>query len=123
MAQAVSRQPLTAEAEAQREAIPWGICGGQSGTGTGFCQSTSVSPVSIIPPMLHIHSLTTDTMYSKQLTVSSNNTPKNGNSLFKLNQSLLWEHHLSCYIIHFLVSVKRKYTYTITLFIFLVLHC
>jgi len=75
MAQAVSCQPLAAEAEAQRKAIPWGIRGGQSGTETGFCQSTSVSPVSITPPMLHIHSLTTDTIYSKQLTVSLDNTP------------------------------------------------
>ena len=70
MAQAVSCQPLAAEAGAQCKAIPWGICGGQSGTGTGFSQSTSVSPVGIIPPMLHIHSLTTDTTFPKQLTVS-----------------------------------------------------
>jgi hypothetical protein len=89
MAQAVSCRPLSAEAQAQSKAIPCGICGGQCGTGTGFCQCTSVSPVSIIPPTLHIHSLTVDTMYSMQLTVSLNNTPKNGNSLFQLNQSLL----------------------------------
>jgi hypothetical protein len=40
MAQAVSRRPLTAEARVR----PCGIYGGQSGTGTGFSQSTSDFP-------------------------------------------------------------------------------
>jgi hypothetical protein len=40
MAQAVSRRPLTAEARVS----PRGICGGQSGIGTGFSPSTSVFP-------------------------------------------------------------------------------
>jgi hypothetical protein len=44
MAQAVSRRPLTAKARVR----PWvslcGICGDQSGTGTGFSPSTSVFP-------------------------------------------------------------------------------
>jgi hypothetical protein len=39
MAQAVSRRPLTAEARVG----PCAICGGQSGTGTCFSPSTSVS--------------------------------------------------------------------------------
>jgi hypothetical protein len=34
---------------------PCEICGGQSGTATSISPSTSVSPVSIIPPMLHTH--------------------------------------------------------------------
>jgi len=53
--QPVSRQPITAEAGVWCQVSPFVICGGQSGTGTGFSPSISVSPVSIIPPMLHTH--------------------------------------------------------------------
>ena len=42
MAQAVSRRPLAAEARVRSRLRPCGICGGQSGTGTGFFPSTSV---------------------------------------------------------------------------------
>jgi hypothetical protein len=44
MAQVVSRRPLTAEARVRARVNPCGICGGQSGTGTGFSSSSSVSP-------------------------------------------------------------------------------
>jgi hypothetical protein len=44
MDQAVSRRPLTAEARFRSRVSPCGICGGQSGSGTGFSQSTSVFP-------------------------------------------------------------------------------
>jgi hypothetical protein len=49
MAQAVRRRPLTAEARVRVRVNPCGICGGQSGTGTGFSPGSSVSPVNIIP--------------------------------------------------------------------------
>jgi hypothetical protein len=42
MDQAVSRRPPTAEARVRSRVSLCGICGGQSGTGTGFSESTSV---------------------------------------------------------------------------------
>jgi hypothetical protein len=44
MAQAVSRRPLTTEARVRSQVGPCGICGEQSGIGTGFSPSTSVFP-------------------------------------------------------------------------------
>jgi hypothetical protein len=53
MSQVVSRRPLTAEAQVRAWVNPCGICGGQSGTGTGFYPSSSAFPCQyIIPPSL-----------------------------------------------------------------------
>jgi hypothetical protein len=53
MAQAVSRRPVTAEARVRTPVSPCGICGGQSGTGTGFPRALGFSLVNFIPPLLH----------------------------------------------------------------------
>jgi hypothetical protein len=44
MAQVVSSRPVTAEDRDRSRVNPCGICGGQSGSGTGFYPSSSVSP-------------------------------------------------------------------------------
>jgi hypothetical protein len=44
MAQAVSHLPLTAESRIRAWVKPCEICGGQSGTGTGFSATSSVLP-------------------------------------------------------------------------------
>jgi hypothetical protein len=44
MAQAVSRRPLTVEARVPAWVNLCGICGGQSGSETGFSPSSSVFP-------------------------------------------------------------------------------
>jgi hypothetical protein len=48
--------PLTLKAHIQSQASVQGPCGGQRGAGTHFAQSTLVSSVKIIPPMLHTDS-------------------------------------------------------------------
>ena len=62
MDQAVSRRPVTPAIMVRSQVSQCWVCGGQSGTGTGFCPSTSVSvrvlqffPVTIIPPKLRAH--------------------------------------------------------------------
>jgi hypothetical protein len=52
----VTGWPVTAGNRIQYKACPSGICSGKSGTDGSFSPNTSVSPVSIIPPILHTHS-------------------------------------------------------------------
>jgi hypothetical protein len=44
MAQTVGHRPLDSEVRVRSHAILYGICDGQSGTGTGFTPCTNVLP-------------------------------------------------------------------------------
>ena len=55
MIQTASARPFVAEIWVRSRPSSCVISGTQSGTGTGFSPSTSVSAVSITAPMLHVH--------------------------------------------------------------------
>jgi hypothetical protein len=59
MAYVFSRRPITVETQDRSQVNPCETCGGHCGNGTGFPPSSSVFPVSIVPPMLrtlnHLH--------------------------------------------------------------------
>jgi hypothetical protein len=60
MAQAVSRRPITAEARVRSRVRPCGMYVGQSGTGTCFSPSTSVSPCQFHSSRAPFHGNMTD---------------------------------------------------------------
>jgi hypothetical protein len=54
MAHAFSRRPVTVETKDRSQVNPFETCGGRCGNGTGLPPSTSVFPVTIVPPVLQI---------------------------------------------------------------------
>jgi hypothetical protein len=78
MGQVVSRRPITSVARFRSQAIPFEIGGGQSDTVTGFSPSSSVSPVSIVPPMLDTH------LHLHVASYRKNKRAKAGNSCVRL---------------------------------------
>jgi len=55
MADTVRGQPVISQVWVRYRASRCGFCGGQTDTSTGFSVYALVSPVSIIPPVLHTH--------------------------------------------------------------------
>ena len=70
MAQAVRGQPVISQPWVRYRASRCGFCGGQTDTSTGFSLYTLVSPVSIIPPVLHTHVSVAGCTCCQQLAVS-----------------------------------------------------
>lgn len=56
MAEAVSQQSHTVEAQVQSQAIPYGIYGGQNVPKTGFLHVFRCFSDTVIPPIFHTHS-------------------------------------------------------------------
>jgi len=82
MGQSVSRRYVTAELRVRGQIVPHAICGGQSGTGVGYSQSTSAFPCQYhstnasyslihLSPMLYNHNQT-----QTQLQVPENKFPR-----------------------------------------------
>ena len=59
MAQAASRRPVTTDVPVRSQVSPCEICDRQGGTVTGLSPSTSVPPVSTVPPVPRNHHLRT----------------------------------------------------------------
>jgi len=67
----LTRQSITMEAKVRSQVSPYGMCGGQNGTGTDFSPTTSGFPLSVLFHQFpaHIRSSVTDATQTEQLTV------------------------------------------------------
>ena len=70
MAEADRGQTVISQAWVRYRASRCGFCGGQTDTSTAFSLYTLVSPVSIIPPVLHTHLSVAGCTCCQQLAVS-----------------------------------------------------
>jgi hypothetical protein len=71
IAQAVSRRLLSKEACVHSQGSLYEICGVQSGLGQGILRVLMLSPVTIVPPLLRIHSSVTWGMDNGPISVRS----------------------------------------------------
>ena len=65
-----------AEARVRSQTRPRGICGGRSGSGTGYSSARLFPPVSIIPPMVHSHLQSYSDLTRKDRRAKPGNLPK-----------------------------------------------
>jgi len=93
MTQAVNRWPLTAEAQFRSQTSSREVFVGHGGTVTSISPSTSVFPVSIIPPMihtdLHLHVAPTRSTNGRSLKIfQKGNLFRNRGALIRTEPSL-----------------------------------
>jgi hypothetical protein len=70
MTHAVRRRPRNTEARFQSQLSPFGICGGQSDADTSVSPIALIYPVSIIPPLIHVHAF----IYNRRYVTLANNS-------------------------------------------------
>jgi hypothetical protein len=94
---AVARRLLTAETRFRSQASPCEICGGQSGTGTGFSPITSVLHYQYHSTTAPYSSSSTRRSYQKAKFTKPGNLPKS-NALSEIEERWIEEYgHLSVF--------------------------
>jgi hypothetical protein len=97
MALAVSRRPVTAEARVRFQVSIREVCGGQSGTGTGFSPSTWIFPFQYHSTNGPYSSSCTGCCYQKDKRATPGNVPKGHD--FSENGERWIEHNFQFFIL------------------------